>query len=162
MGYVALRERREDRDRSRKTPESSSQGFARNPYVLLGTGFVLGASAPGIFQYGFFPDGSALLVSAVLIVAVAVILYAGWLLVHKGPAQDGRGLGSEKQLLLAILDAGPITPVEAALETSLTADEAEEILTRLADRGHLVVEGRDGALFYALPGRRRTPDPRTV
>jgi hypothetical protein len=48
--------------------------------------------------------------------------------------------------------------VEAALETSLTVDEAEELLTRLADRGHLVVEGRDGVLFYTLPGRR-TPEP---
>jgi hypothetical protein len=32
-------------------------------------------------------------------------------------------------------------------------DEAEEILSRLANRGHLLVESRDGALFYALPGR---------
>ena len=72
------------------------------------------------------------------------------------------GIGSEKRLLLAISDAGgAITPVEAALETSLTVDEAEEILTRFADRGHLVVEGRDGALFYALPGRTN-PGARTV
>jgi hypothetical protein len=55
-----------------------------------------------------------------------------------------------------------ITPVEAALETSLTVVEAEEILTRFADRGHLVVQSRDGALLYALPGRRSTPGPRTI
>ena len=36
----------------------------------------------------------------------------------------------------------------------ITVEEAQEILSRLADRGHLVVESRDGALFYALPGRR--------
>ena len=35
----------------------------------------------------------------------------------------------------------------------MTVEEAEEILSRLADRGHLVVESQDGALFYALPGR---------
>lgn len=57
---------------------------------------------------------------------------------------------------------GGITPVEAALETSLTVDEAEEILTRFADRGHLVVQSRDGALLYTLPGRRSTPGPSTV
>ena len=58
---------------------------------------------------------------------------------------------------MAILDAGgSITPVEAALETSLTVDE--EILTRFADRGHLLVESRDGALFYTLPGRRLTSE----
>jgi hypothetical protein len=55
---------------------------------------------------------------------------------------------------MAILDAvGSITPVEAALRTSLTVEEAEEILTRFADRGHLVVHSRDGALLYAMPGR---------
>jgi hypothetical protein len=47
-----------------------------------------------------------------------------------------------------------IAPVEAALQTSLTVDEAEEILSRLANRGHLRVESRDGALFYVLPGNR--------
>jgi hypothetical protein len=45
-----------------------------------------------------------------------------------------------------------ITPVEAALETSLTVDEAEEILNRFADRGHLVVHSRHAALLYTLPG----------
>jgi hypothetical protein len=49
---------------------------------------------------------------------------------------------------------GSITPVEAALETSLTVDEAEGILSRLADRGHLTIVSREGALSYALPGRR--------
>ncbi len=45
-----------------------------------------------------------------------------------------------------------IKSVEAALETSLTVDEAEEILTRFTDRGHLVVHSRDAALLYTLPG----------
>jgi hypothetical protein len=48
--------------------------------------------------------------------------------------------------------------VKAALKTSLTVDEAEEHLTRLADRGHLLVQSRDGALFYALPGRQRSSE----
>ena len=33
-------------------------------------------------------------------------------------------------------------------------NEAEEILSHPANRGHLLVESRDGALSYALPGRR--------
>lgn len=57
-------------------------------------------------------------------------------------------------MLMALRNAGSITPIEAALETSLTVDEAEEILARLAERGHLHVQSRDGALFYTLPGRR--------
>ena len=56
---------------------------------------------------------------------------------------------------MAIQDAGgSIIPVGVALETALTVDEADDILSRLANRGHLLVEGRDGALYYALPGRR--------
>ena len=50
---------------------------------------------------------------------------------------------------------GSISPVRAALETSLTVDEAEEILSRLADRGHLFVESHDGALFYRMPREQR-------
>ena len=56
---------------------------------------------------------------------------------------------------MAIRDSGgAITPVEAAIETPLTVDEAEEILSRLANLGHLLVEERDGVLFYLLPGKR--------
>ena len=58
-------------------------------------------------------------------------------------------------MLMAIQDSGgSITPIEAALRTSLTVDEADEILSRLANRGHLLVESRDGVISYALPGRR--------
>ena len=93
---------------------------------------------------------------------ITLICYFVWL-PQRGLAKTGPKLGSEKQLLMAIQAAdGAITPIEAALETSPTVDEAEEILTRFADRGHLRVESRDGALLYTLPGRRHTPEPRTV
>jgi hypothetical protein len=39
-------------------------------------------------------------------------------------------------------------------------DEAEDILTSLADRGHLVVQSRGAVFLYTLPGRRPGPDPR--
>ena len=39
-------------------------------------------------------------------------------------------------------------PSEAALETHLTVEEAEEILPRLVDRGHPVVESQDGYRSY--------------
>ncbi len=52
---------------------------------------------------------------------------------------------------MAIRDSGADTiPSEAALETPLTVEEAAEILSRLVDRGHPVVESRDGALFTLL------------
>ena len=94
---------------------------------------------------------------------MAVPLIPSTLLVLLGAYQLLRGRtstakpspGAEKQLLRAMRESeGPITPVEAALETSLTVDEAESILSRVADRGRLTVESRDGTLSYALPGRR--------
>ena len=69
--------------------------------------------------------------------------------------------GGEKQLLVAMADAsGGISPVRAALETSLTVDGAEEILSHLAERGHLFVEGHDGAPFYRMPREQRTSGSR--
>jgi hypothetical protein len=85
---------------------------------------------------------------------VAFFAYGFRQLQHRKPKSSGLRLGQEKQLLMAIRDAGgSITSIEAALETSLTVDEADEILSRLANRGHLLVESNDGALFYVLPGR---------
>ena len=64
-------------------------------------------------------------------------------------------IGKERELLSAIRDnAGSITSTEAAMETSLTVDEADEMLSRLAGGGHLLVESSGGTLFYKLPGRR--------
>lgn len=68
------------------------------------------------------------------------------------PAPDNR----EKELLSAIRDnGGSITPAEAAMETSLKVREADALLSELAGGGHLRVEGRDGSLYYSLPGRDR-------
>lgn len=160
MEHVDLRRRREDRAGSRGKPKASGPGVSRDPLFLVGTGFVLG-SAASLFSHALL--GPGLHVVLPFLAAISLLVYVLWLLVRKDPAENAPKLGSEKQLLLAILDAGgSMTPVEAALETSLTVDEAEEILTRFADRGHLVVESRDGALFYTLPGRRTTPGTRTV
>lgn len=59
----------------------------------------------------------------------------------------------ERELLTALRDIGGMTPVEAAIETSLTVREADTMLSELAGAGHLALESRDGALFYFLPGR---------
>ncbi len=65
-------------------------------------------------------------------------------------------VNKERELLSAMRDSGgSITPAEAAMETSLTVREADELLSELAGGGHLRVESRDGALYYSLPGRDR-------
>ncbi len=59
----------------------------------------------------------------------------------------------ERELLEAIKSHGEITPAQAAMETSLTVAEADKMLGKLAEGGHLDVRVRGGGLFYALWGR---------
>jgi hypothetical protein len=116
-------------------------------YIALGLGFVVGA---------------------VLVIGTAGVLAAGLPFVIAAAALLGKGVSElrgqrrvlptsvskERELLSAIRDnGGSITPAEAALETSLTVREADQMLSELAASGHLTVESRTGALFYALPGR---------
>ena len=161
MNFVDLQRRRTERARASREPESTRRRVTQDPLLLAVTGFVLGSAVSYSLFHTLHVGGlSALLPFAA---AVALLLYAGRSLLRPRTGGNRTKIGSEKQLLMAIQDAGgTITPVEAALETSLTVDEAEEILTRFADRGHLMVQSQDGALVYALPDRRYTADPRTV
>jgi hypothetical protein len=59
----------------------------------------------------------------------------------------------EKEVLGALRERGELTPARAAMETSLSVAEADEMLRGLAEGGHLEVRVRGGALFYALWSR---------
>jgi hypothetical protein len=63
------------------------------------------------------------------------------------PAVEGSG---ERELLQALQRRGELTPAQAAMETSLTVDEADRMLEGLAAKGHLEVKVRGGGLFYGL------------
>ena len=130
MEYVDLRRRREDH--ARRKPGASRWSAARNPLFLFGAGFVLGCIV-SLFFFNMLYVGDFFALLPVML-AVALLCYFLRLL-GKRPEETGPKFGSEKQLLMAIRAADDgITPVEAALETPLTVDEAEEILTSLADR----------------------------
>ena len=58
----------------------------------------------------------------------------------------------EKKLLRALGRRGKLTAVEAALETSLTVEEADRILSELAHNGHLEVTVEHGKLLYSFWG----------
>jgi hypothetical protein len=157
VGYVDLRKRQVERAQERRVLAGFRRGVGHDPYLSMAAGMVFGilASFVLLFMLGTFLMDllSPLLPITVLVASIilaAFLALAGIRQVRHHPSN-----GVEKQLLMAIRDAeGGITPIEAALDTSLTVDEAEEILSRLADRGHLLVESRDGTLSYALPGRR--------
>jgi capsular polysaccharide biosynthesis protein len=69
------------------------------------------------------------------------------------PRTDPRVERIKEQELLEALDRrGKLTAVEAALETSLSVDEANRMLFELAARGHLEVTVEDGKLLYSFWG----------
>jgi DNA-binding IclR family transcriptional regulator len=59
-------------------------------------------------------------------------------------------ISKEKELLEALVRHGEITAARAALETSLSVAEAEEMLSGLASNGHVRLSATDGRLAYAL------------
>ncbi len=65
----------------------------------------------------------------------------------------------EKELLEALAERGEITPITAAMRTSLTSDEAAAILEGLARKGYLRLQVEEGVEAYALrePDRRGLP-----
>lgn len=56
----------------------------------------------------------------------------------------------EKELLEALAHRGELTPAQAAIETSLTASEADRILCELASKGYLEVRVDAGRINYRL------------
>ena len=147
-----LQRRREERSRDHAAFRHES---APDPYFFSTLGFGLATPASWLSFFMLWSGAPLPVVAAPLIPSTVFVVLGVWQLQRGRSSGAKPGPGAEKQLLMVIRDSGDgITPVEAALETPLTVDEAEEILSRLADRGHLVVESRDGALFYALPGRR--------
>ena len=139
----------EGRDERRDTGRSED-GSNAGTYVL----FALALAFAGF--------GVSIGITAANLVPVFVFMFPALVLGALGISrlqQERRGSvpsghGTERELLSAIKNnGGSITPAEAAMETSLTVREADKMLSELAGAGHLAVESRGGALFYALPGR---------
>ena len=68
----------------------------------------------------------------------------------EGPDEPAVANPGERELLEALQRRGELTPAQAAMETSLTVDEADRMLEDLAAKGHLEVKVRGGGLFYGL------------
>jgi DNA-binding NarL/FixJ family response regulator len=74
---------------------------------------------------------------------------------------------SEAALLRLLEERGTVTPVAAAMRTSLTVEEAAAKLDELAGKGYLKMVLEDGTIAYTLPDQdraapRRSPDGATT
>ena len=159
MGYVDVRRRRRS---STATPYTGLPLLVlTNPslHIVLGLFIAVPYSAeigPAVLFNGY-PLGYAILWLLPALAGYVLTAVGLGRLLHNSYVPPAPVVGGEKQLLLALRDLGSLTPVEAALETSLSVDEAEETLTRLAERGHLRLESRDDTLVYVLPSRPHRP-----
>lgn len=66
------------------------------------------------------------------------------------PGMSGVEEAREKEVLEAIQRHGEITAAKAALETSLSVDDADKTLSKLAGAGHLEVRVEEGRILYSL------------
>jgi hypothetical protein len=144
---------RRQRDRGMRTDEGSWKDQKSNsyPYVLiaLGLAFVGFGASVGLTAGELVPFFVFMFPASVLLA-----LGLSRLEQQRRKAVSPR-VGKERELLSAMRNnTGSITPAEAAMETSLTVSDADEMLSELAAGGHLQVESSEGTLAYRLPGRR--------
>ena len=129
----------------RRREEPDHEG---NPYIptALGLGFLIAAV--------FVIDTAGVLAAGLpFVIAAAALLGKGVYEIQQQRRALPKPANKERELLWAIRESeGTITPTEAALATSLTVREADEMLSALAAGGHLMVESKNGALFYSLAG----------
>lgn len=152
MGYADVR-RRQDLARDRGESAIPWRAVKDNPYLSLAAGPAAGLLA-GWFSMSVWGThtyaGAAIHYTLMLVVLVAFIGRGALLFSQRDQRNPRRSIAGEKQLLVVVRDSDGLTPVEA----SLTVDEADAMLSRLTERGHLHLHSHDGTLFYTLPGRR--------
>jgi DNA-binding NarL/FixJ family response regulator len=66
------------------------------------------------------------------------------------------GKVKERQLLEALVERGELSPTEAAVRTSLTADEASKMLEQLARKGYPRSRAENGIVAHALRDQHDT------
>lgn len=145
-----MRERRGEEQR--RGAEWLRGEFPGSPYLLLFAGLIFAVPALSASHAALIEAPPGSWVALLYWIPPVVLLSWAWWRFRRPRRRDAADFGAEKLLLLATRDAGgAITAVRAALETPLTVDEADGILSKLANDGHLRVEGYDGTLYYVLP-----------
>ena len=138
------------------------RGAIRRPFpaLLVPLGILLFlAVATLASQPAVFPLFPIFLVAALYLAGGGFGRVGGWRAgrpaasagaVDDRPALQSGEIGKERELLLALERHGEITAAMAALETSLGVAAAAEMLSELANDGHMRVVTREGTLAYAL------------
>ncbi len=139
MGYVNIR-RQENHGRRIERSAGSRREARDITRFLIALGLIV-----SLISLLIVPLVGIVIASSLCVIAIPFLLQELQRFRHRRLENVRSNPGGEKQLLMAIRDSGGLTAVEAALETSLTVDEADELLSRLANRGHLFVGSRDGA-----------------
>lgn len=118
--------------------------FAFAPALTIG--------AMALLQTGplFDPFLALICVLAVLLSSYLIVNGLRGLSDNQSRSTVPAGNSGERELLNALREHGELSSARAAMETSLTVAEADEIFKRLAEGGHLDVRVRGGGMFYAL------------
>jgi DNA-binding CsgD family transcriptional regulator len=149
---------RSERDGAGFAAEAAGAGGGRGPVSWLNWQSALYAFVLGMLCVLLIPLTSLWWLVPVLGVAVPIAL------VLAGGRDRGRSRLEEKgakegELLRALAEQDELTPTAAAMQTSLTVDEAHKMLEDLARKGHLTPRAGDGVMYYGLAERNRASLP---
>lgn len=135
--------------------KSSRLPVVRNPLVPALVALGIAVWCISVMAIGLNLAGSAWEWAWVLAFGTAVPAIFLWqanrLLTAQGRIHPTSGAKQEeKELLEALAERGEITPITAAMRTSLTADKAAEMLEELSSKGYLQLRVENGVEAYAL------------
>ena len=123
--------------------------FVNLPFLctaLLGCFLLAGAGDDGLAMAGRTRSNTGTIARRA---AGAVSRNGGRLRPHR-PGPSPAEAANEKEVLGALRRHGELAVAETALETSLTVEEADRMLSSLAAKGHLEVRVERGRLLYSL------------
>jgi DNA-binding CsgD family transcriptional regulator len=138
----------DDRTDRASLEESRDEGAARNAPSWFGWQAALYLFVVGVVCVFLAPITSLWWIVPVLGVAapLAYAAFGGALPAFGGSDKKDK----ERELLGVLAGRADITATTAAMDTSLTVDEASKMLDELARKGHLELRTEDGVVAYAL------------
>lgn len=123
-----------------------------NARVVVALSVLAPVALSGVFLVAFAPDLWWVFTTYFWVALPAFSLLKGGVSgssERRAATSPTRSTG-ERELLEALRREGEISAARAAMETSLSVAEADAMLKKLTEAGHLEVRVRGGGLFFAL------------